>query len=91
VLTLAGTKIPYTDVSENELRFALKLTGKSPALEYDLELPAGSLNCAPPGTPANTREGRVVGFCVTAGLAMHVVLAALGGNQSAKCGPIWSS
>lgn len=65
-LTLAGTKIPYTDVSENVLRFALKLTGKSPALECDLELPAGSLNCAPPGTPASTLEGRVLGFCVTA-------------------------
>ncbi|MGH8629646.1 MAG: hypothetical protein ACREU7_02625, partial [Burkholderiales bacterium] len=62
-LTLAGdgTKLPYTDVSENVLRFSLKPPGKSSALECDLELPAGSLNCAPPGTPASSREGRVLG------------------------------
>jgi hypothetical protein len=66
-LTLAGaeTKLPYTDVSESVLRFWLKLPGRSPLLECDLELPAGWLNCAPPGTPAKSQEGRVVGFCVT--------------------------
>lgn len=65
-LAAAGTKIPYAEVSENVLRFALKLPGQSSALECDLELPAGSLNCAPPGTPADSVEGRVVGFCVPA-------------------------
>jgi len=67
-LTLAGagTKIPYADVSENVLRFSLKLPGKSSMLECELELPAGSLTCAPPGTAADAREGRVVGFCVSA-------------------------
>ena len=60
----AGTKIPYADVSENVLRFSLRLPGQSSALECDLELPAGSLSCAPPGTPSGSNEGRVIGFCV---------------------------
>ncbi len=67
-LTLAdaGTRIPYADVSENVLRFALRLPGESAALECDLELPAGSLSCAPPGAAVDSRDGRVLGYCITA-------------------------
>lgn len=58
MLQLAGTeyRFGYEEISDSALRFRLAL-GHGPALDCDLELPAGALACAAPGDAGGFRLG----------------------------------